>query len=298
MKSPPPLIVETDLGGDPDDLFALLWLFSLGIDIPAIVISPGYKHQCALARFIVSTLDKKTHIGSARPGERKGELSGFYKILLQHHGRALEDESDGPGGEIILKALQEHFECAFLGIGPLSNLRQAWDCNNPVLRKGIVRATMQGGFLPYSLYRPSVTLSKFEGKNSVPTFNLNGDLKGADIFVNGLTCSRRFVSKNVCHTIVYDRNVHEFMVNIETANPAHQLLIEALDLYMQRHKEKKFHDPLAAACHLFPEIATWYNGVPQYSGGGWTVLPAETDKVQIIADVDRDRFWDVMLAPV
>lgn len=34
------LIVETDIGHDPDDLFALCYLFSAGVNIKAILLTP------------------------------------------------------------------------------------------------------------------------------------------------------------------------------------------------------------------------------------------------------------------
>jgi len=289
------LVIETDLGGDPDDLFTLLWLYSLGLNIKAILISPGYRHQCALARFIISTLHKGTYIGSARYGENKGELSGFYKDLLNKYGGSFEDEADGPGDEVFLHALWRSNQVAFLGIGPLPNLRMAWNKNSEVMRERIACATMQGGFLPYNLYRPTVCLDKFEGKHSVPTFNLNGDVKGAQILIDGLTCPKRFVSKNVCHTMVYDADIHQRMMTVTPRNEAHLVMIEALNIYMQRHPDKKFHDPLAAACHLWPEIATWFQGVPRREKGGWTVDPSDSDQTLVIADVNRELFWNLII---
>ena len=46
------LVIETDIGHDPDDLFALLFLINAGVNIRAIAITQGYPAQVALVRNI------------------------------------------------------------------------------------------------------------------------------------------------------------------------------------------------------------------------------------------------------
>ncbi len=44
------LIIETDIGHDPDDLFAICYLAAAGVNIRAICVSPGDPDQIAIAR--------------------------------------------------------------------------------------------------------------------------------------------------------------------------------------------------------------------------------------------------------
>ncbi len=81
------------------------------------------------------------------------------------------------------------------------------------------RVTMQGGFLGYHLHAPMVCLPEFENREWVPTFNLNGDRKGAAVLTAAPIADRRFVGKNVCHTIVYDAVVHATMPPPPPDNP-------------------------------------------------------------------------------
>ena len=44
------LIVETDIGHDPDDFFALCYLHSAGINIRAILVTIGHPYQIEIIR--------------------------------------------------------------------------------------------------------------------------------------------------------------------------------------------------------------------------------------------------------
>ena len=53
---------------------------------------------------------------------------------------------------------------------------------------------------------------------------------------------------------------------------AQEIFVEAMDKYLEKHSEKKFHDPTAAVCHLHPEIGKWVQGKLYNSQGGWAHL--------------------------
>ena len=48
-----PIIIETDIGRDGEDFFALCYFFAAGADIKAIVISPGDEDQVAVAKLLL-----------------------------------------------------------------------------------------------------------------------------------------------------------------------------------------------------------------------------------------------------
>ena len=58
----------------------------------------------------------------------------------------------------------------------------------------------------------------------------------------------------------------------------------------KKHKSKKFHDPTAAVCHLYPEIAQWFRGNTVKVKEGWTTNK-NLDGDYILADIDRDQLW-------
>ena len=110
----------------------------------------------------------------------------------------------------------------------------------------------------------------------MPTFNLNGDRKGAEVLLEAAIPDRRFVGKNVCHTLLYDRALHATMPAAEPGQAGDQCSSRpAWRRTCEHHEEKKWHDPTAAACHLHPEIGTWVRGRVKRIEGGWGTVADE-----------------------
>lgn len=283
----PDLLVETDLGHDPDDLFALCYLAAAGANVRAITVVPGDPDQLAVARLVARVLGAGIPVGASHLTGRKPSSGGLHHRLLGHFGVPRTAEPDGPGDGVLASALDRYPDAEVFVIGPCTSTARYLARSDARVPR---RITMQGGFLGYHLFAPAVRLSEFEGKEWVPTFNLNGDRKGAAVLLSAPVPDRRFVGKNVCHTIVYDAAVHATMPPPPPDNPAAELFRLAMDLYLEDHPAKKWHDPTAAVCHLHPEIGTWVRGRVTRIGGGWgTVADATGDHV--LADIDRDALW-------
>lgn len=277
------LIIETDLGRDPDDLFAILWLLAVGIDISAIVITPGDPDQLAIASFILKESGHEDiPIGAATLGRTTRSSGSVHYKLLERYGQPKEGDADGLGSEVIAKAMD--LNTRLLVLGPLSSVGAY--LATPDARP-FMSATMQGGFCPYSLYQPLVVLDQFLDKEWMPTFNLNGDRKGAERFLSA-PFPRRMVGKNVCHSIVLDP-VTQMERFSPPPNRAAELFLEAGHLL---GREKRFHDPVAAICDLHPEVGVWIDGKTVKRQDGWTTVPALGDRV--LVDLDRDAFWETL----
>jgi inosine-uridine nucleoside N-ribohydrolase len=281
------LIVETDLGHDPDDFFTICYLAAVGVRIRAITVVPGDRDQIAIARLLVKELGLDIPVGASKPGSRKFSSGGVHHELLGRFRHPLEADPDGPGAEVIAATVARYPDCEFLVIGPCT-------CTARYLSRPDARVprrlTMQGGFLGYHLHEPTVRLPEFEGRTWMPTFNLNGDRKGAEVLLRAPIAERRFVGKNVCHTLKYDRAFHATMPPAPPGNPAAVLFALAMGMYLRAHEEKKWHDPTAAALHLHPELGTWVRGRVAKIEAGWGTIPDESGDL-ILADVDRDALW-------
>jgi pyrimidine-specific ribonucleoside hydrolase len=291
------LVIETDLGHDPDDFFAICYLIAAGVKIRHISICPGDPDQVALADFIrdfteqdftigVSHIDRLCQCGE-KDCPRKFSSGGIHHKLLKRFGRPLDRIADGEGHQLIEKACFEFDDLEALVIGPATCLAFAV---KHLYAKPIKRITVQGGFLGYHQHEfPCLRLPKFEGLSWCPTFNLNGDRKAAiTLAESGIPL--QYVSKNVCHTIEFDRNRFSDFGGGKASCAASELFIEAATLYFQKHDAKKFHDPTAAVCHLHPEIADWVRGHMVKIEGGWgTVLDPSGHR--IIADINRHLLW-------
>jgi hypothetical protein len=66
-------------------------------------------------------------------------------------------------------------------------------------------------------------------------------------------------------------------------------------LYLDKHEEKKFHDPTALVCHLHPdEVVVWVRGRVAKKEQGWTT-DIDPDGDHVLADVKRERLWQHLL---
>lgn len=284
------LIVETDIGHDPDDFFALCYLFSAGVDIKAILISPGDESQIAVVKFILKMLDKEQiKIGVPELGRRKEKPTNIHKDMLDKY-KFPYFSSDAELSKDLFDDLFKEKNLEFFGCGPLKNFN-IWAQDHKEIP--FDRATMQGGFIGYAIHSmPVVELDKFKYKIKVPTFNLNGCKSGAKALLDLPIQNRRFVSKNVCHTITYDKKVHDYVKSIPTRNRASELIREGMDFRFKSNPGGKvFHDPTAAICHLHPEIAIWVKARLFYEKGEWGATLNAYVGDWITVDIDRNELW-------
>jgi inosine-uridine nucleoside N-ribohydrolase len=281
------MIVETDIGHDPDDFFALCYLHSVGVNIRAILICPGDPDQVAIARFFCDQVGLHCPIGASKLGRAKPSSGSIHHDLMKKYGYKLEAQPTGLGVDILKDVFKDYPHSELFIIGPAASLG-AWLKSHP--DQFVDRATMQGGFCGYGLHQyPVRRLPQFEGKTWMPTFNLNGDRPGGQAFLDAYIRERRFVGKNVCHTVVYERHHYEQMTTPRCR--AAELFMEGMGLYLDRHDGKKFHDPTAAVCHLHPEIGTWLWGRVKKIEGGWGTVLHETGD-WVLADIDYDKLWE------
>jgi inosine-uridine nucleoside N-ribohydrolase len=164
------LIVETDIGHDPDDFFALCYLVSAGVNIRAIVIHSGDTDQIAIAKLLCSELGLDIPVGASDLNRDKNSSGSIHHKLLDKYFGYRVATADGLGCDIVRDTVAKYPESEFFVIGPVRSIGIFLE-NADVSTK---RATMQGGFLPYSHYSPSYRLDKFENHEYVSTFNMGG----------------------------------------------------------------------------------------------------------------------------
>lgn len=286
------LIVETDIGHDPDDFFALSYLIAAGVNIRTILISPGDPDQIAIAKFLCKETGLNIPIGTSKENRTKLSSGSIHHELLKHYQYPLEEKADGLGVDILEDVVKNYPDSELFVIGPVSSLSKYF-VKHPEIQ--FSRATMQGGFLPYKLHRPATTHSDFEGAEWLPTFNLNGDRPAGVNFLNANILDRRMVGKNVCHTVLFTEEIFNDSVDVVPQNiKAASLFQEAATIYFDRHGSKKFHDPTAACCHLHPEIGTWVRGNTVKMESGWTTQ-LNPDGDHVLAAIDYDKLWQHLM---
>jgi inosine-uridine nucleoside N-ribohydrolase len=290
------LIVETDIGRDPDDFFALCYLIDAGVDIKAVTISPGDPDQVAVTKFLLNYCGLNIPVGVGKI-RNKSSVGGVHLEILDMFNAPKTATPDGMGADIIQSVFLAHPDCELFICGPLNSVG-GFLRNNPNVK--INKATMQGGYVSYEDLEkngvfPTRKIEKFISNSTVPTFNLNGDVKSGELFLAADIADRRFVSKNVCHTIVYDAEIHKRIMGVQPKTKAGSLFRLGMGKYLDRHHEgKKFHDPSAAVCHLHPDIATWVRGdLYRRSGGYGTNINAD-GRSRMIGALDYDKMWDLI----
>jgi pyrimidine-specific ribonucleoside hydrolase len=106
----------------------------------------------------------------------------------------------------------------------------------------------QGGFAGDCVVPPEFRLSKFRGMNECHTFNFGGCTKTMDLLQNPNIVKKILVSKNVCHGVIFTREVLDMYS--PTDNRGLNFIYEGMRKYLSRKAEKKFHDPLACVVAL------------------------------------------------
>lgn len=263
------MIIETDIGRDPDDFFAIAWLLENNFKIDAITITPGDPDQIAVARLLCKLYGVDIPIGVPNLTRDKRSSGGVHYELLDKYKMPKTATADGIGREIL-----SSFQAGdIIVLGPCTNIAKWLDEKNPY----ITRATMQGGFLPTN------DLPKFAGMTSCGTFNLNGDRKASEIFLSYPVAGRRqMCGKNVCHSVI----LNESKAHLFTG-----FLGELAKRYTESGKTKAMHDLVAVVCHNMCNVGQWVRGKTYYAGNAtWSTRLYENGDY-ILKNLWHDDFW-------
>lgn len=296
------IVIETDLGHDPDDFFAICYLVAAGVDIRAITLVPGSSYQVRLARMLTKELKLDIPIGASKFDPKKflslsqgfasdpntsedGADGGIHLDLLKKYGTNKFTSADMSGYEIVRDEVK-YGNCDLFVIGPATSIGKAFN-DYPDLKAN--KLLMQGGFLAYDQNPTTITqLDKFKETNYQPSFNFNGDRRAIKTILGANIEKRYFVGKHICHSIEYTPGIHRCL---HVGSRPAELFREFGDLYFSKHQSKKFHDPTAAVCYLHPEITSCVRGSPIKIASGWgTSLDQAGD--YIVANVDQVKLWE------
>src|SRR5688572_11943359 len=205
--------------GDPDDFLTLLLLLGHPrVNLKGVTITPGTPDQVGVVRHALALFERAIPVGvnnldhqpkSVQNGNGPGEgRHGPRGVCVSSwHYKAYGEmpaSRDAVAAPALLRELCDESTTLVTG-GPLKNLGAALKLDGFRLGKLVV----QGGFAGEGVVPPERQLAKFRGMMTCPTYNLNGDPKSAlAVIASTAIDSKRFVSKNVCHGVVYDAAMH------------------------------------------------------------------------------------------
>lgn len=280
--SPTNLFIETDLGHDPDDFLAITYLHAAGANIQGISVTPGDPDQIAVAKLICKELNLNIPVGAALANRKEHSCNPVHHEMLRRYGASKNASPDNIGYRTITDS--QPVESFFI-IGP-ADITAEYLIKDGTLPQSL---TMQGGFLPYDLYSPTERLDKFEGKRGIRTFNMSSSPHAAQILIDSKIPTKKFVGKNVCHTIKLTRE--RFSGFPSPTSRAAELFTEMAMIYLEKNHHKKLHDPTAAVCHLHPEIGTWIRGNPKLIEPDRFTTNPNPHGDYILADINRESLW-------
>ena len=279
---------------DPDDVLTLCVLATHPqVRLRAATINPGSRHQVGLVRHVLKRLGREDIlVGAGRPDHEKRCVSGFHYRWLGEVGEA---EPDGLAHHVLADAHRQSPALCLVTGGPLTNVARFLEAQRPEVRA----ITVQGGFAGDSVVPAALRLDKFAGRETCPTFNMNGNVKAArTVLAHPEFGVRRLVSKNVCHGIAWDRQMHQRMGR-RRAHPGLAMVVEAMELYLERKPQGKLlHDPLAACVAIDPSIAHMREVEVYREKGEWGSRLTEGTGTFISVSVDRDGFERVLAGTV
>jgi len=156
---------------------------------------------------------------------------------------------------------------------------------------------IQGGFAGDSVVPEQYRLAKFAGKETCPTFNLNADIPAAKLVIDTKQIhTKRFVSKNVCHGVIYDQEMHERIRPFRHNNKGLDMLVDGMEFYLnQKNRGKAFHDPLAACVAIDPTIVEFREVEIYREKGEWGARLAQSTNTFISVALDRERFEQILI---
>jgi pyrimidine-specific ribonucleoside hydrolase len=281
---------------DPDDFLTLLLLLGHPeVHLKAVTVTPGSPDQIGLVRQALAWFGRDLPLGAYNPGHPNSCVSSWHFGAYGKIGTSSDAE---PGAEVLLRCCDE--QTTLITGGPLKNVGAALRLNEQrggtAFRVG--RLIAQGGFAGEGVVPRDRQLDKFRGLATCPTYNLNGDPASALAVLDfpGVGV-RRFVSKNVCHAVYYDRKMHDRFEEIKDKSLAHELIWRGMDFYLARRPEgKKFHDPLAACCAIDESIGTWAEVELYRERGEWGARLSPGSRTWIITCYDHSKFVKTLTA--
>lgn len=278
---------------DPDDALTLCLVATHpAVVLRAVTVTPGTRAQVGMVKHLLARAGRgDVPVGARNPSSEKESLSVFHTKWL---GPLAPSEPDALAHELLASVLLQFPEATLLTGAPLQNLRLLLE-QHPEAR--LRRWVAQGGFAGDNLVAPEHRLAKFEGRRTCPTFNFNGDPKGALLALSSERVGRReLVSKNVTHGVAYDEAFHERMRPHRSKTAGLALVFEAMERYLSAKPEGKLlHDPIAACAAIDPSIVTWAEVEMVRARGEWGAEPARGTHTFISVALDRERFFQTFV---
>lgn len=253
MHISPKIILDTDIGYDPDDLFALLFLQKL---VEPLLIITANEHEEKRYRFLRQVLNLSgNHVSdkmvtaaglSLGLGNSKftvDELLTEEIFINLHHGDSFTSQMYS-----LIKHYELHYneQITYIGIGGFTNLAKFID-EYPIEAKQM-KIFLMGGALDYERHPNWIE------------YNIKIDPVSAEKVINAdldLTLIMSQTTHNPPYEVTQDSSLYQKLK--QSTQPIHKLLCDHCDLWFKKREFKhgtSMHDPLTVATALGYDFVT------------------------------------------
>lgn len=281
---------------DPDDFLTLLFLAGHPlVNLKAVTVVPGSPQQIGFVRHALREwFHLDIPVGACNLKSAKSSVSEWH---YEAFGRLPPSFEADPADKVLMGSC-DHDTRLVMG-APLTNLGTAIktaSLNNSSFE--VERLVIQGGFAGQGIVPEALQLDKFRGLTTYPTHNLMVDSKATALALafSG-TSIKYFVSKNVCHRVLYDHKMHDYLASFKDKNVSLSLIWQGMDVYLKKNPAGKLlHDSLTACCAINENIATWAEVELYREGSNWGAKLSPGSGTWIIIDYDHEKFLQTLTA--
>ena len=279
---------------DPDDFLTLLFLIGHPhVNLKAVTIMPGSPQQVGIVRHVLQDwFGLDIPIGVHNLKTPKEAVSDWHYLA---YGDFPKSDDALPAGEIITQYCDR--DTTLIMGAPLNNFRNAIryaDEHQTSFEVG--RLFVQGGFAGEGVVPSELQLEKFKGLTLCPTHNLMANRKATLALLEYPHVDlKKFVSKNVCHRVYYNHEMHEIFAGIKQHSKTYELIWQGMEVYLQARPEGKLlHDPLTACCAIDESIGIWREVEIFQEKNQWGAKLADGSGTWIIIDYDHEKFLQIL----
>jgi pyrimidine-specific ribonucleoside hydrolase len=247
--------------GDPDDILVIAYLADKGLS--AVTMNPGTDEQVGLVRSVLRELGLNIPVGANRAIKERSCVSDFYPKIYSYK----PEEPDYSSKDLINKQLMDGAKILTCGLPKNIDgipLKEWW---------------AQGGFAGDSVMGNRTILDKFKGLETCQSFNFSNRRLIERCIASSEV--RHFISKNICHGAIFDR----------TKSAKNPVIKRIMDIYLQKHDGKAFHDLLAAWAMMNVEHVQWEEVEIYYDKNQVGSRLVKGTNTFISVDYDAEKFW-------
>jgi len=270
------IIIDTDAGGDPDDILAVLFAIN-SPEIKVGLIITNDEHKTDRAKFVAKFLKNANKKIPVVAGKDLGNQRCFVVSELINEGElATEDNSLKIMADIISKSSLTYYAC----IGPQSNLARLITVYPELKNK--IKIIIMGGRINHQFIRKT-------------EHNIRYDVKAAKIVFESSWNKKYILSDITRNNNLRITEKSSFYQEVAKSKKLHiRLIKESIDCWFKNmYPESYMHDPLTLLSVFNDEVVTFKKEHILLQDDGKMLLDKMGKSTIISSAANYDLFWNI-----